>query len=236
MDQTALSPNKIVDLHCHSSASDGARGKPADIAAFCKDRGYAAFALAEHETFHSLEAARKASKEIGIEYVPGIELGVSVSDPVFPHHSADILGYYYELTPELREIGRENETRFYSWIKAAIERLSEKGIVHVTEKELRDQIKTTYGEDDVWKQPYNLGPLYRVLVQKGVLDPNGNIAIRQFLIDHYPQSEIGPRVEATRACRVLRDAGAVVILAHPGYSTAKHSWSVKLMKFILSPC
>ena len=201
------STQQLVDLHRHSSASDGAGGNPADIAAFCRSRGYAAFSLTEHETFNSLDAAKKAARETGIEFVPGIELGVDLSDPAFTYKSADIVGYFYELTPELRQIGLENENRYYKWIQTALERLHEKGIVHVTEEELRETIRTSYGEDDVWKQPYNLGPVRRVLVQKEAFDPKCGKTIREFLFDQCPKSEMEPRVDliSKKRFEVIRD-------------------------------
>ena len=44
-----------IDLHCHSSASIEAAGKPPDIAAFYQQAGYAGFGLTEHNNWTTLE-------------------------------------------------------------------------------------------------------------------------------------------------------------------------------------
>ena len=99
----------VVDLHCHSSASGGAIGKPPEIAAFFKARGYLAFGLTEHDTLLSLDAAREAAASVGIEYVPGIEVSARIEDAELPDRAAHILGFFYERTPELLELVRRGE-------------------------------------------------------------------------------------------------------------------------------
>lgn len=63
----------FIDLHAHSTASDGARA-PADIAPLAAAAGLSAFALTDHDTVDGLAAARSAAERFGIGFVAGIEL------------------------------------------------------------------------------------------------------------------------------------------------------------------
>lgn len=74
----------LVDLHCHSSASNGATGKPADIARTLKHAGFAAFALTEHDSLASQDAAAAGAEAAGIEFVPGLEVSTRLDDPRLP--------------------------------------------------------------------------------------------------------------------------------------------------------
>ena len=63
---------KYVDLHTHSTSSDGTF-TPSELAAYAARKGLAAFALTDHDTTDGLAEAEAAAAEHGIEFVPGIE-------------------------------------------------------------------------------------------------------------------------------------------------------------------
>lgn len=69
----AGSQHEFVDLHTHSTASDGARA-PADVARAACAVGLAAFALTDHDTVAGLAEAREAGAQLGIRVVTGVEL------------------------------------------------------------------------------------------------------------------------------------------------------------------
>ncbi|MGF2735199.1 PHP domain-containing protein [Marinobacter sp. DUT-1] len=66
-------PNLCIDLHCHSTASDGALA-PADLVARAVDKGVTHLALTDHDTLNGLPEAAQAASHSGITLVPGIEL------------------------------------------------------------------------------------------------------------------------------------------------------------------
>jgi len=68
-----------VDLHTHSTASDGT-DSPADLPRLAKQAGLDGLALTDHDTTAGLAAAMTAAKKAGIRFVPGIELSI-VADP-----------------------------------------------------------------------------------------------------------------------------------------------------------
>lgn len=65
--------NRIVDLHVHSTESDGTF-TPTEVIAEAKNAGLSAIALTDHDTATGIRKAMGAAKEAGIELIPGIEL------------------------------------------------------------------------------------------------------------------------------------------------------------------
>jgi predicted metal-dependent phosphoesterase TrpH len=62
-----------VDLHMHSTASDGSL-PPAEVVAAAKVAGVAAIALTDHDTLDGIPEATQAANAAGIRVVPGVEL------------------------------------------------------------------------------------------------------------------------------------------------------------------
>lgn len=186
-------------------------------AAFFREAGFTAFSLTEHDTLSSLDAAREAAESEGVEFVPGIEMGVSVDDPDLPQAAAHVLGFLFERTPELESLAQRTCDRQTQWVSGGLDRLREKGAVNITEEELRDWIRVKFGPDDVWKRPFSVGPVGDLLRQRGILpEGSGNNGVRKLLDEIYPRSELPPLPDIEEASRVLAEAGAVRALAHPG--------------------
>ncbi|MBN1807481.1 MAG: PHP domain-containing protein [Planctomycetes bacterium] len=62
-----------VDLHVHTTASDGALS-PAEVFARAADAGLSAIGIMDHDTARGLPEAASAALSIGLELVPGVEL------------------------------------------------------------------------------------------------------------------------------------------------------------------
>lgn len=65
-----------IDLHCHSSASDGALA-PGAVVRRAYGRGVTVLALTDHDQLGGLEEARAAAVECGIAFVDGVEVSVT---------------------------------------------------------------------------------------------------------------------------------------------------------------
>ena len=65
--------HEFIDLHTHSTASDGARA-PADVVRAAKAAGLSAIALTDHDTLAGLAEAREEGDRIGVRVIQGIEL------------------------------------------------------------------------------------------------------------------------------------------------------------------
>jgi 3',5'-nucleoside bisphosphate phosphatase len=67
----------VIDLHCHSTASDG-RLPPADVVRTAATLGLTAIALTDHDTTAGVAEAREAGARLGVAVVGGCEFSVGV--------------------------------------------------------------------------------------------------------------------------------------------------------------
>lgn len=77
-----------VDLHTHSTASDGAL-PPEEVVARAREAGLGAIALTDHDTLDGLPAALAAGERLGVRVVPGCEFSVQA-----PWGEMHLLGYF----------------------------------------------------------------------------------------------------------------------------------------------
>jgi hypothetical protein len=72
--------NLRIDLHCHSTASDGTF-PPAEVVRLAHEEGVTALALTDHNTVAGLpEAAAEAARR-GLDFLPGIEVSCAFPAP-----------------------------------------------------------------------------------------------------------------------------------------------------------
>ena len=67
-----MQDSSIIDLHCHSTASDGTYA-PKEVAALAQKIGLSAIALTDHDTIDGLAEFQAAGNALGIEAIAGIE-------------------------------------------------------------------------------------------------------------------------------------------------------------------
>ena len=143
---------KIIDLHTHSTASDGSMS-PEELVRHAKAIGLSAIALTDHDTVDGIEEAIKEGKRSGVEVIPGIEISVRYKPEMH------ILGLfpdgdkYLNIRSELSVVkkGRQERNR------KIINRLNELGI-EITEDDVRN-----VAMGDITGRPH----IARVLVAKG---------------------------------------------------------------------
>jgi 3',5'-nucleoside bisphosphate phosphatase len=71
-----MTPHSPVDLHLHSTASDGML-EPAALVAHVAARGVRLMALTDHDTVAGVDAAAAAARALDLVFVPGVELSAS---------------------------------------------------------------------------------------------------------------------------------------------------------------
>lgn len=189
-----------IDLHTHSTASDGTQS-PAALIAEAKAAGLDMVALTDHDTTAGWEEAVDAALHEGISLVRGIEISCSRD-----HRSIHLLGYLPNPDdPRLAiELARARDSRV-TRMDRMIERMAEDGIP-VTVAEVRAQVApgATLG------RPH----LADALVAKGVVADRDE-AFRELLHDgsRYYVGHYAP--DPVTAIRLVRGAGGVPVLAHP---------------------
>ncbi len=187
-----------IDLHTHSTASDGTFS-PTQLVDYALTRGLKGLALTDHDTTNGLEEALSAGKKQGLEVIPGCEL--SVEYPGLMH----ILGYWLKpeapaLNASLQELREKRNMRN----ELIIHKLQDLGI-DITYNDVRN-----LAGDATVGRPH----ISRVLMDKGW------VSSIQESFDRYlgsggkayvPKEKFGPE----KAISVLKDEGALVVLAHP---------------------
>lgn len=87
-----------VDLHCHSTASDGSLS-PTELVARAYEQGVRVMALTDHDTLEGQVEARQAMRERGMQWVSGVELSCTWAGATI-----HVLGYGFALdAPPLLE-------------------------------------------------------------------------------------------------------------------------------------
>src|SRR6266480_1108064 len=79
-----------IDLHTHSTESDGVYS-PTELLHRAKDIGLKVLALTDHDTTGGLDEAAAAAAELGIDFIPGIEINTDVGGG-----EVHMLGYFVE--------------------------------------------------------------------------------------------------------------------------------------------
>ncbi|MGH7592625.1 MAG: PHP domain-containing protein, partial [Gemmatimonadales bacterium] len=78
----------MIDLHCHSTASDGVL-PPAAVVQAAATLGLTAIALTDHDTTAGLAEAQDAGQRLQVQIVGGCEFSVAV-----PWGEMHLLGYF----------------------------------------------------------------------------------------------------------------------------------------------
>ena len=189
----------MIDLHCHSTFSDGSLA-PEQLIAEAAKIGLAALALTDHDTVAGLPRFLAAAAGTAVRAVPGVELSVDCSSGVM-----HMLGYWMDTAnPELiRQMewirnGREMRNR------AMLEKLNALGFAMTWE-----EVQALAGEDVVGRPHFA-----QVMLQKGYAKDK-NEAFDKWLGDGKPGYADRPRLTAAAAVAVIRQAGGVAVLAHP---------------------
>ncbi|MDD3716098.1 MAG: PHP domain-containing protein [Candidatus Marinimicrobia bacterium] len=188
----------IADLHIHSTASDG-EYRPAQIAEFLEKRGIRVAALADHDSIAGLNEFRRSFKGFS---VPGIELSVEYRDRGF-----HLLAYGFDPeNHELRSQLREFQKIRYERILKICERLDDMGLP----LQLPDEFQH-FDEENTLGRPH----IARALMAAGHVR-EFNEAFTRYIGDGKPAYVAKARMNFEDAMALIRRAGGIAILAHPG--------------------
>lgn len=196
---------RFIDLHSHSTASDGTLS-PADVVRLAAKRDLAALALTDHDTVAGLAEARREAEKLGIDFVDGLELSVDANWGHF-----HMLGYFVDpenetLLRRLAELRRGRDERN----PRIVRKLNALGI-DVTMEEVE---REAHGGEDIAGKAVARPHIAAVLVKKGVV---GSIkeAFDKFLAEGRPAYSVRPRLEVRAAVSMIREAGGLAVMAHP---------------------
>jgi predicted metal-dependent phosphoesterase TrpH len=190
-----------VDLHSHSSQSDGAI-RPAEVAQRAYARGVQCWALSDHDTVAGLAEAAAAAGDLGLVFVAGVEISIN-----FLGASVHILGLHIDPDDARLQAGLAGirETRFER-ARQIGERLQACGIAGGFEGALRHA-----GNPDL------IGRVHfaRFLVDAGVCETLQQ-AFERYLGDGKRACVVMRGASLEDAVAWILGAGGKAVIAHPG--------------------
>ncbi|MCC6715672.1 MAG: PHP domain-containing protein [Gammaproteobacteria bacterium] len=188
-----------IDLHAHSSASDGMLS-PSELVARAAERGIEVLALTDHDTTAGIAEARQAARRHGVGLVPAIEMSAAAGDK--PLHVVG-LGIDPDAAGLRAAIGRLRELRAERARRIG-RRLARLGIAQAYEGACAEAGAAVPGR----------AHFARWLIGRGICADNAEIFSR-LLGRGRPAyvATVWPEIEDTVAC--IREAGGVAVLAHP---------------------
>lgn len=194
----------MIDLHVHSTASDGSFS-PCDPVKRAKGMGLRAIALTDHETVDGIPEAMACGEDLGVGVVPGVELQASLGD--FQMH---ILGY------------------FLDWKAPWLLNLLDQMIMARTAA-TREMVRLLQraGISVSWEQVLVIAGLRRWVGINHLLEAmlsNGYFSSRKEAMrahrEYFARGAVAyvpyPARPADQVIEMIRRAGGVSVLAHPG--------------------
>lgn len=192
-------PGLCIDLHCHSTASDGALS-PSALLERASERGVSHLALTDHDTIAGLAEAGRAAQQLGIVLVPGVELSC-----LWKSRTIHVVGLDFDPgdTGFLGALEHQNENR---WARARMiaDRLDRLGVDGLLDK------ATAAAGGDVPGRPH----FAEVLVGEGVVR-NAAQAFKRYLGNGKAGDVKAYWPELPEVVRWINEAGGIAVLAHP---------------------
>ena len=188
----------FVDLHTHSTASDGSRA-PAEVVQAARAAGLAAVALTDHDTIAGLPEATAAGAQYGVRVICGVELSAVEGDM-----ETHILGLHLSQLTELEQRLAELRDMRVARAKRIVERLNALGV------------RLTY--EEVEKQAAG-GAVGRPHVARALIAAHVCADFKE-AFDRYlgnGRSAYVPkeRLSIADAIAMIHRAGGIAVLAHP---------------------
>lgn len=188
-----------VDLHCHTTASDGTL-TPSQLVARALEFGLKTIAVTDHDTTDGVAEALTAGAAVGIEVLPGIEINTDV-----PGGEIHVLGYFIDVTDapfqaELRRLRAGRERRG----EEITRRLSALGVPITWQR-----VQEIAGD-----APIGRPHIARALLEAGHVN-SMNEAFTLYIGRDGPAYVERMRFTPVEAVQTIKRVGGLPVLAHP---------------------
>ena len=190
---------KKIDLHSHSTASDGIY-TPSNLIAYAVKMGVETLALTDHDTVGGIDEALEYASKIGFKLIPGIEVSIDYTGGTF-----HLVGLFIDhKNPELLDvIDRLNEIRDNRAVRI-IEDLASHDIIIPLEEVIEESGGGAVGRPHV----------ARVMVRHGFGDSINEI-FQNYLVKGKPGYVKKERISLSHAVQLIKNSGGIPFIAHP---------------------
>jgi len=190
---------RYVDLHMHSTASDGALAPTAVVEA-ARAAGLAVIALTDHDTVAGVHEARAAGDRLGVRVVAGVELSAHEADK-----EIHLLGLHLERVDEVEQRLAGFRAMRHRRAELIVEKLNALGIPVTFDAVLAEAAGGAVGRPHV----------ARALIA-GKWARDHREAFDRYLGYGRPAYVAKERLTSAEAIRIVHEAGGICVFAHPG--------------------
>jgi predicted metal-dependent phosphoesterase TrpH len=193
--------DRRIDLHCHTTASDGTLS-PSDLVARAQHDDVGVIAVTDHDTVDGVAEAFRAGADLDVRVIAGIELS-----SMHEGRNVHMLGYFVDPTSlELRSALTDIVAARIVRARAIVEKLNGLGY------ELTMDEVLGHAGGKVIARPH----IARALVARGYINYVGE-AFTQELMEDGGRADVPKKTLSSHdAVRLIRRAGGAAVVAHPG--------------------
>jgi len=189
----------MIDLHCHTTASDGIK-TPSELIDFAIEKNVGILAVTDHDTVSGLEEAVNYAADKELILIPGIEFSIDYQGGSFHLVGLYIDHTYTPLIEKTLHLQEVRDKRIYR----IIDDLEKHGIEIPVEDVLKESAGGAIGRPHV----------ARVLVKHGYAN-NINEVFKKYLVKGKPGYVKKERIRLEEAVSLIKNAGGISIIAHP---------------------
>lgn len=190
---------QFVDLHSHSTASDGSRSPRAVVAA-ARAAGLSAIALTDHDTMAGVDEATDAGRQLGVRVVPGVELSAIDGD-----REVHVLGLHIERAAALETMLREFRESRHVRAEQIVAKLNALAIPITFDAVLAQAAGGAIGRPHI----------ARALIAEGWARDSRD-AFDRYLGAGKPAYVPKQRLSVAEAIALIHTGSGIAVLAHPG--------------------
>lgn len=188
-----------VDLHTHTTASDGAHS-PRVLVQMARDKGLKAIAVSDHDTTGGLAEATAAGDELGVEVVPAVEMSTDVADS-----EVHILGYFIDAADaQLQSLLTTLREARLGRARKMVDKLAPLGV------KLDWQRVQAFAGDGAVGRPH----VAKAMVEAGYV-PDVKAAFDRYIGRSGPAYVERYKLTPAEAVRAIRAVHGLAVLAHP---------------------
>ncbi|XZG69143.1 3',5'-nucleoside bisphosphate phosphatase [Chitinibacteraceae bacterium HSL-7] len=207
-----------IDLHCHSTISDGMKA-PREVVRIAHERGCQLFALTDHDDTRGLADAEDEARQLGMPFINGVEISVS-----WGKHTLHIVGLGFDRDNAELLAGLEH-VRSGRWARA--ERMA---------AELEKKARISGALEGAQKYAANPEMISRAHFARYLIEigrcKDMKAVFKQYLAKGKPGYVDHEWAMLHEAVSWIRNAGGVAVLAHPArYELGNETLRVLLTEF-----
>jgi predicted metal-dependent phosphoesterase TrpH len=204
---------KFIDLHLHTSFSDGTLA-PEELISLAATSGLSAIAVTDHDTVRGIGRCIEAARQVNIEVLAGIELSAEYNG-----REVHILGYLidYKNKNLLKQLNILKENRIKRIYDMA-EKLGGLGLRLSPEDIFAASVGSVVGRLHV----------AQAMVQHGLVASTQE-AFQKYIGDNCPAYVLGFKFSPKEAIRLIKEIGGIPVLAHP-YTVNNDAVLLKLIE------